>query len=177
LNEALKEGARAGTESHGRKRLRGLLVVAEVALTLVLLVGAGLMLKSFLRLLEVNPGFQPDHLLTARISLPPARYAEDQKIIAFHQELISRLKSLPGVQAVGVSMSLPPNQLQFSSDFGIEGRPFAHGQRRPVAEELSNGACSSSKSASIKPRVVAKRAASTDSKDYGSIHGQQNYWP
>ena len=137
LNESLKEGGRAGTESHGRKRLRGLLVVAEVALTLVLLVGAGLLLKSFLRLQEVKPGFQPDHLLTAQISLPSARYAEDQKIIAFYQELINRLKSLPGVQAVGISMSLPPNQLQISNDFGIEGRPLPPGQRRPVAEELT----------------------------------------
>ena len=137
LNESLKEGGRAGTESHGRKRLRGLLVVAEVALTLVLLVGAGLLLKSFLRLQEVKPGFQPDHLLTAQISLPSARYAEDQNIIAFYQELINRLKSLPGVQAVGISMSLPPNQLQISNDFGIEGRPLPPGQKRPVAEELT----------------------------------------
>ena len=137
LNESLKEGGRAGTESHGRKRLRGLLVIAEVALTLVLLVGAGLLLKSFLRLQEVNPGFQPDHLLTAQISLPPARYAEDQKIIAFHQELINRMKSLPGVQAVGMSMSLPPNQLQISNPFGIEGRPLAPGQTRPLAEEMT----------------------------------------
>ncbi len=137
LNESLKEGARAGTESHGRKRLRGLLVVAEVALTLALLVGAGLLLKSFLRLQEVNPGFQPDHLLTAQISLPPARYAEDQKIIAFHQELINRLKSLPGVKAVGISMSLPPNQLQIRNPFGIEGRPLATGQTRPLAEEMT----------------------------------------
>ncbi len=137
LNESLKEGGRAGTESHGRKRLRGLLVVAEVALTLVLLVGAGLLLKSFLRLQEVKPGFQPGHLLTAQISLPSARYAEDQNIIAFYQELINRLKSLPGVQAVGISMSLPPNQLQISNDFGIEGRPLPPGQKRPVAEELT----------------------------------------
>jgi putative ABC transport system permease protein len=137
LNESLKEGGRAGTESHGRKRLRGLLVVAEVALTLVLLVGAGLLLKSFLRLQEVNPGFQPDHLLTAQISLPPARYAEDQKIIAFYQELISRMKSLPGVQAVGISMSLPPNRLSLANDFGIEGRPLAPGHARPWAEEMT----------------------------------------
>jgi putative ABC transport system permease protein len=137
FNESLKEGGRAGTESHGRKRLRGLLVVAEVALTLVLLVGAGLMLKSFLRLQEVNPGFRPDHLLTAQISLPPARYAEDHKIITFYQELINRMKSLPGVQAVGISMSLPPNRLSLSNDFGIEGRPLAPGQTRPIAEEMT----------------------------------------
>jgi len=137
LNEALKQGARAGTESHGRKRLRGLLVVSEVALTLVLLVGAGLLLRSFWRLQEVNPGFEPDHLLTAQISLPAARYAEDQKIVAFYQDLINRLESLPGVQAAGIGMSLPPNQLQISNDFGIEGRPLAPGQRRPVAEELT----------------------------------------
>ena len=137
LNEALKEGGRAGTESHGRKRLRGLLVVAEVALTLVLLVGAGLLLKSFLRLQDVNPGFRPDHLLTAQISLPPARYNDDQKIIAFHQDLLNRTKNLPGVQAAGMSMSLPPNLLQISNPFGIEGRPLPHGQARPLAEEMT----------------------------------------
>jgi len=137
LNEALKEGGRAGTGSHGRKRLRGLLVVAEVALTLVLLVGAGLLLRSFRRLQEVNPGFRPEHVLTAQISLPPARYTEDQKIMAFHQELIDRTKSLPGVQAVGLSMSLPPNLLQISNPFGIEGRPLPPGEARPLAEEMT----------------------------------------
>jgi putative ABC transport system permease protein len=137
LNEALKEGGRAGSDSYGRKRLRGLLVVAEVALTLVLLVGAGLLLKSFLRLQEVNPGFQADRLLTAQISLPSARYNDEQKIIAFHQELINRTKNLPGVQAVGMSMSLPPNLLQIRNPFGIEGRPLQPGEARPLAEEMT----------------------------------------
>ncbi len=71
---------------------------------------------------------------TANLQL--ARSA-DQKIIAFHQELINRIKSLPGVQAVGLSMSLPPNQLQLSNDFGIEGRPLPPGESRPVAEEIT----------------------------------------
>jgi putative ABC transport system permease protein len=137
LNESLKEGGRSGTESHGRRRLRGLLVVAEVALTLVLLVGAGLLLRSFLRLQEVNPGFRPDNLLTAQISLPSARYAEDQKIIAFYQELMNRTKSLPDVQAVGISMSLPPNLLQISNPFGIEGHPLPPDGARPLAEEMT----------------------------------------
>ena len=137
LNEALKEGGRGGSESHGRKRLRGLLVVAEVALTLVLLTGAGLMLKSFLRLQDVNPGFNTDRLLTAQLSLPPAQYNDEPKIIAFHQELLSRMKNLPGVEAVGISMSLPPNLLQITNPFGIEGRPLAPGQARPLAEEMT----------------------------------------
>ncbi len=137
LNESLKEGGRGGTESHGRKRLRGVLVVVEVALTLVLLVGAGLMLKSFLRLQGVNPGFNTDRLLTAQLSLPSAQYNDEPKIIAFHQELLNRMKNLPGVEAVGISMSLPPNLLQISNPFGIEGRPLAPGQSRPLAEEMT----------------------------------------
>ncbi|HZS07632.1 MAG TPA: ABC transporter permease [Blastocatellia bacterium] len=137
LNESLKEGGRAATEGDRRRRLRGLLVVAEVALTLVLLIGAGLLLRSFLRLQDVNPGFRPEHLLTAQISLPQARYAEDQKIIAFHQQLLNRLQNLPGVEAAGISMSLPPNLLQISNPFGIEGRPLQPGQARPLAEEMT----------------------------------------
>ena len=137
LNESLKEGGRAGTESHRRRRLRSSLVVAEVALTLVLLVGAGLLLRSFMQLQDVNPGFQPEHLLSAQISLPPAKYNEDQKIISFHQELLNRTKNLPGVEAAAISMSLPPNLLQINNPFGIEGRVLPPGQARPLAEEMT----------------------------------------
>ncbi|HMZ18054.1 MAG TPA: ABC transporter permease, partial [Blastocatellia bacterium] len=137
LNESLKEGGRAGSEGRGRRRVRGLLVVAEMALTLVLLVGAGLLLRSFLHLQEVNPGFNPKGLLTAQVSLPQARYGEEQKIIAFHRELMTRAKSLPGVQSVGISMSLPPNLLEISNPFAVEGRPPAPGQARPLAEEMT----------------------------------------
>lgn len=137
LNESLKEGGRAGSEGRGRRRLRGALVVAEVALTLVLLAGAGLLLRSFLRLQEVNPGFQPQGVLTAQVSLPRARYGEEQKIISFYRELMVRTKNLPGVQAVGISMSLPPNLLEISNPFAVEGQPLPPGQTRPLAEEMT----------------------------------------
>src|SRR4029450_5889058 len=79
----------------------------------------------------------PKHLLTAQVSLPQARYTEDQKIIAFYQELMNRTKNLPGVPAVGRSMSLPPNLLQISNPFAIEGQPLPPGQARPLAEEMT----------------------------------------
>jgi putative ABC transport system permease protein len=106
LNEALKEGGRSGG-SAGRHRLRSLLVVVEVALSLVLLIGAGLMMRSFLRLQQVNPGFNPEHLLTARVSLPGARYDKPEKRQAFFQQFLERASTLPGVQAVGGTSNMP----------------------------------------------------------------------
>jgi len=100
LQSALKEGGRT-TSAAARTRLRSLLVVAELALALVLLVGAGLMFKSLNRLLEVNPGFDPQNLLTLNLRLPPTGYEDTQKVFTFHQQLLNRLESLPGVTAAG----------------------------------------------------------------------------
>jgi putative ABC transport system permease protein len=105
LQGVLKEGGRtAGGITRGR--LRNLLVVSELALAVVLLVGAGLMMKSLTRLLKVDPGFNPHNLLTFGISLP-ARYDNDQKIAAFHQELLTRLEAMPGIAGAGTVGVLP----------------------------------------------------------------------
>ena len=99
LNEALKEGGRtAGT----RNRLRSALVVAEVALAMVLLVCAGLMVKSFWRLAHVNPGYEPAGVLTAQID-PGANYKEFKQVTAFYQELLERVSTIPGVRTPGSS--------------------------------------------------------------------------
>src|SRR5215475_13607113 len=96
LQSALKGGGRAAVGS-GRQRLRSLLVVSEIGLALALLIGAGLLIESTLRLLEVKLGFKPERLLTLRLELPPSRYSTDDHARAFHQELLERIAALPGV--------------------------------------------------------------------------------
>ncbi len=107
LVNSLKEGARGA--SHGLKgqRLRGLLVAAEVALAVILLVGAGLMIRSFSRLLDTDPGYRSEQLLTLRVNLSPARYSEDSTRTAFFDQLLQRVRALPGVRSAGAISQLP----------------------------------------------------------------------
>src|SRR4029077_4640458 len=95
--DALKEGGRSGAAGLRRQRLRAGLVIGEVALALVLLVGAGLFLRSLASLEDVNPGFQPNGLITGAVTLPPTQYGEPAKQIAFYRAVLDRLSSLPGV--------------------------------------------------------------------------------
>jgi len=126
LNEVLKDGGRSSTEGRGRNRLRALLVVSEMALSLLLLVGAGLLIKSFVLLRDVHPGFDAKNVLTMRISLPGARYPEPKQIEQFYRELTERVKALPGVEAAGATVSLPLGGSNFSvgRSFIREGRPL-----------------------------------------------------
>jgi putative ABC transport system permease protein len=133
LNESLKEGGRGATESIGRRRLRNTLVVSEIALSLMLLIGAGLMINSFVRLQNVNPGFNPENLLTMHISLPFVKYNDGNKTIAFYQQLLAKVESLPGVGSAGLAFSLPPNLLEVSDDFAIEEHPTPPGESNPAA--------------------------------------------
>jgi putative ABC transport system permease protein len=104
----LKEAGRgSGGASRGRRRLRSTLIVAEVALSLVLLVGAGLMLRSFARILAVDPGFDPNRVVTAQLSIPDAAYPKLAQAASFYQQMLRRLASLPGVEAVGTATPLP----------------------------------------------------------------------
>jgi predicted permease len=121
LQTVLKEGGRTGggTTHH---RLRDVLVVTEIALALVLLVGAGLMMRSVWRLLEVNPGFRTENLLTMRISLPEAKYQEAAKAENFYRQLDSRLEVLPGVKGIGL-VSRVPLQGGFTTAFYPAGQP------------------------------------------------------
>jgi predicted permease len=122
LSESLKEGGRSSSAGVGSQRLRRLLVVAEVALSLVLLVGAGLMIKSFVRLSEVDTGFDSQNVLTAEIALPQSRYDDSQQQAAFFRQVLARIEALPGVESVGAATPLP-----FTGDslysFIIEGHP------------------------------------------------------
>ncbi|HVF89381.1 MAG TPA: ABC transporter permease [Blastocatellia bacterium] len=123
LSESLKEGGGKATGSSRQKSLRNALVVSEVALALVLLVGAGLMMKSFARLQNVDIGFNPKNLLAVSINLPARRYNEPRKLSAFFDQAIERVKNLPGVESVGAANMLPFSGSNTSSGFSIEGRP------------------------------------------------------
>ncbi len=121
LHEDLKEGGRGSAGRGGRTR--ALLVGAQVAGSLVLLVGAALLLKSFARLHEVELGFNPDHVLTARVSLGGERYAEEERQVRFFEELIGRVRALPGVRAVGAVNWLPLSGQNSATRMIIEGEP------------------------------------------------------
>ena len=130
LNSSLKEGGRGTTEGTGRRRMRGALVVFEVALTLVLLIGAGLMIRSFSRLQQVDPGFRADNLLTMELSMPPARFNESEDQAAnFYREVLNRIGTLPGVQSVGATWILPLSGQGAGTGFEIEGYTPAPNER------------------------------------------------
>jgi predicted permease len=107
LNSTLREGGRNAAFGPQHHRLRSALVVGQIALSLVLLVGAGLLVRSFAHVLETNPGFQPEHVLTASLSLPVAQYQKPEQIRAFYQQLMARLEVMPGARQAGGSSDLP----------------------------------------------------------------------
>jgi putative ABC transport system permease protein len=121
LNNALKEGGRQG--SSGSHRLRSSLVVLEMALSLVLLVGAGLLVRSFLTLLKTDPGFNPENVITMNLVLPAAKYKEDPQRAAFYSDLLSRVKALPGIQSAAVVNYIPLGGANSSDAFLVEGVP------------------------------------------------------
>jgi len=107
LHESLKEGARGSSSGGHRGKLRAVLVVAEMAVALVLMTGAGLLMQSFSRLMKVNPGFSSDHRMTFSLNLPPNRYAQPEMQRQFYHELFERVKTLPGVESAAATSYLP----------------------------------------------------------------------
>jgi putative ABC transport system permease protein len=124
LNELLKEGVRSSPASFGRDPVRSLLVVAEVALSLVLLISAGLMIRSFVHLQNVNPGFDPKNVVTMQVNLPEAKYSDDQQVINFYRQVFERIKALPGVVHVGATHALPWSGNSSMRYFYAEGQPL-----------------------------------------------------
>ncbi len=122
LTESLKEGGRGASGNRRRRRMRSFLVVVEIALALVLLIGAGLLIRTFWELQQVDPGFNPEKALAVTIDLPESKYEQDHERIAFFGQLVDRLSVLPGVEAVGATAALP-----FLNDsiygFWVDGRP------------------------------------------------------
>ena len=123
LREALNEGSRGSTAGPGQHVLRGALVAMEIALAMLLLVGSGLLLRSFSRLQEVPPGFQPDHLLVADIPLSPTAYAKPQDRYQFFDRLVERARTLPGVRSAAAASFLPVSGGGSIIHFNITGRP------------------------------------------------------
>jgi len=121
LNSILKTSGRSTTGNRGRSRMRNLLVISEIAACVVLLLGAGLLLRSFVKLSQVNPGFRTDHILTLQLSLPAARYP-GLKVAQFYQQLVDRTQQLPGVRSAGVCRYLPLAGADASLNFQIEGQ-------------------------------------------------------
>jgi putative ABC transport system permease protein len=119
----LREGGRTGGDGAGGRRLRVALAVGELALALMLLVGAGLLVRSFIALNSQDAGFATSRVLALGLDLPRTRYADDDRVIAFYDQLIERLSALPGVESVGAGSSLLLSRLPGSAAISIEGRP------------------------------------------------------
>lgn len=134
-NDVIKEAGSRGTTGGKRANLpRNILVVAEVAMAVVLLIGAGLLLRSFIQLLEEDPGFEREGILMARVSLPEARYAEDQQVVAFWDQALERIREIPGVSSAGVITQTPFSGGASSGSYDVEGYELAEGEAMPHAQ-------------------------------------------
>jgi putative ABC transport system permease protein len=136
INEALNEGGRSSVETAGSRRLRGALAVTEIALALVLSIGAGLLIRSFVKLREVNMGVKPESILIAQLSLPEIRYSDAPKRIMFYKDLLNRVQAVPGVASVAIGSGLPPNLSDYSDTFRIEGLATGPNEPPPLADGL-----------------------------------------
>jgi putative ABC transport system permease protein len=131
LNDSLKEGGRA-SGFHGRG-LRNALMVSEVALAIVLLIGAGLLIRSFAILLDVDPGYRTENLLTARLTTLPQRYKEKSQRVQFYEQTLQRLAALPGVASVGLTLHLPLTGFNWGARLQVEGHLLQKGENPPDA--------------------------------------------
>jgi putative ABC transport system permease protein len=131
LVEPLRDDQRAGA-GRSRRALQRSVVVGEIALALMLSVGAGLLIRSLVRLQHVDLGFESSNLLTFQLSLPDARYADDNASRTFYQRLLERLQTVPGVQHSATAVSLPPDQVTVTDNFTAEGQRYAIGDAAPV---------------------------------------------
>jgi putative ABC transport system permease protein len=132
----LREGGRTGEPMGGRGSARSALVVLEFALAVSVVVGAGLVVNSLARLQRVDSGVRMERLLTVQIAIPRSRYDEPERVAAFFDPLVERVRALPGVLAAGMGMGVPPNRLIMRNPFTPEGKVYAPGERAPVAAEL-----------------------------------------
>src|SRR5499426_2394466 len=133
LNQSLRDGGKGLQGARSGRRVLSALVVAETALALTLLVGAGLLIRSFIRLQRVDPGFNPRNVLAAVVTLPQAVYPERTQIAPFYSQLLERVKTLPGVRSAAAVSSLPLGGNDSDAGFLIEGRPAPQPDQRPVA--------------------------------------------
>jgi putative ABC transport system permease protein len=169
VNHSLKEGESGALTSHRRNTIRSLLIVSELALALVLLTGAGLLLKSLYHLIEVNPGFQPENVLTATFDLPHSKYADASQQAAFLDQLLRRVNSVPGVEAAGLTDTLPlfggPNTLIMGVQ--VKGEPPPEPQKSQVITVIgvSPGYFNAMGMRLVRGRMVTNQ----DTKDSGQV--------
>jgi putative ABC transport system permease protein len=130
VNEALKQGQSRGSSDSGGSSTRGLLVVSEVALSLVLLIGAGLMIRSLLRLSSVQPGFDPNNVLTARLTVPGTKFSSPAAQINFYDQVLRQVRATPGVESAGLIDSLPIDDGGSHQPVAVEGQPVV-----PMADQ------------------------------------------
>ena len=128
LNSVLRDEGRGNTGTRRAASSQNLLVVTQVALSMILLIGSGLLIRSFLALIHVNPGFDPHDVLTMRINLPPSKYATNAQTVSFYKEALRQMQSLSGVSAAAISSALPPTPTRFAPILA-EGQPVV-----PVAQ-------------------------------------------
>ncbi|MGI8499045.1 MAG: ADOP family duplicated permease [Gemmatimonadaceae bacterium] len=134
---SMRESARGGTDARSRRRLRNTLVASEFALSLVLLVSAGLLIRSLAKLRAVDTGVHADGVVTASIALPTGRYIKPEQILAFHDRLLEEMRALPGMEHPSATTGLPPDVFGNTSDFFVTSRPVPEGEFSPVAAALS----------------------------------------
>jgi putative ABC transport system permease protein len=133
VQEALKEGGSSGSSPRGNW-LRSLIAIAEIAAALMLLIGAGLLIKSFMRLQQVDPGLRAENVLTMKITLPEAKYRTADAAIAFHKEVLERVAALPGVESAGVINLLPIQQYGWNGEITVEGQEPLPSAQAPIVE-------------------------------------------
>jgi len=138
LNESLREGGRGASVGRGRHLTRSILVVAEVALALVLLIGAGLMVRGVNAIRTQHDAAQPESVLTFQVNLPDAKYAEMPPRIQFYDQVLERLQTIPGVQTIGLGRSVPFNGGSSSGPYSIEGQPLQAGQPQEAQYQYVN---------------------------------------
>ena len=179
LTDALKEGGRTGSGRRG-KHTRNALAVVEIALALVLLVGAGLLVRSFIRLLNVDPGFNSERVVTMNISLPRSRYPEPAQLIQFYQRLLDRADALPGVEASSANSFLPLTGLGAATGFEVVGWPKPEPGAGPVCDVrvIANDYFKVMGIPLIKGRLFEQDEA-LDSKDKVIVNATlaAKYWP
>src|SRR5205085_3972419 len=129
LNSSLKAGLRGGSGGEAKGRVRNALIMAEVALALVLLISAGLLGRSFARLGRVQTGMRTERLLTARIGLPDIAYPKNENDIAFYDQFLPRVRSIPGVESASAILPLPLSGSNMVTSFDSADHPLPEGQR------------------------------------------------
>jgi predicted permease len=179
LTVILREEGRSGTAGRGARALRRTLVVAQVAFAFILLVGAGLLFASFRRVLAVQPGFNPDGVLTASISLPRARYATDQALIGFTHQALQGLRALPGVTAVGATDTIPFGGNNSDSVILAEGYQMKPGESviSPSAVDVTPGYFEAMGTRLVRGRFFDERdgaVAETKTASFGRPDGRRS---